>query len=98
MKLLKSVSLLAVAVGALGLVVTSSQGCGSSSSGGGDTSGGGMAGKVPPAAPAGAPASDTPERTFAVNQLFLGETDRKGNPVKDAWKDYGFNIDGLITA
>jgi hypothetical protein len=91
MKLFKSLSLLAVGLGAVGMVAA--QGCSSSSSDPGTTA---AAGKTPPAPPS-APASDTPARTFAVNQLFLGETNRAGAPTKDAWKDYGYNIDGLTT-
>lgn len=34
---------------------------------------------------------------FAVNKIFLGETDRAGAKNKDAWKDYGRDIDGLAT-
>jgi len=34
---------------------------------------------------------------YAVKRVFLGETDRTGGPKKDAWKDYGENIDGLTT-
>jgi hypothetical protein len=45
----------------------------------------------------GSPTSSTEERTFAVNSILLGETDRGGSPSKDAWKKYGYNLDGLIT-
>jgi len=94
MKLYKSLSLLAVALGSAGLVAQ--QGCSSSSSDAGTTAA--SAGAVPPAVPAGAaPAADQNNRTFAVNELFLGETNRAGVAVKDAWKDYGYNIDGLTT-
>ena len=34
---------------------------------------------------------------FAVSRVFLGETDRAGVPTKDAWKQYGENLDGLVT-
>src|SRR4051812_43916764 len=34
---------------------------------------------------------------YAVNQLFLGETDRRGVPQKDAWKSYGENLDGRVS-
>lgn len=91
MKLFKTLSLLALGLGAVGMVASA---CGGSSSSGGDAPA--AAGKTPPAPPS-APASDTPARTYAINQLFLGETNRQGVPTKDAWKDYGYNIDGLIT-
>jgi len=35
---------------------------------------------------------------YAVTAVFLGETNRSGAPTKDAWKQYGENIDGLVTA
>ena len=94
MKLFKTLSLLAIAAGATAL--TAAQGCSSSDSGTSGTTPA-AAGKVPPAAPVGAAPSDTPARTFALNQLFLGETGRNAAPLKDAWKDYGYNIDGLTT-
>jgi hypothetical protein len=34
---------------------------------------------------------------YAVQTVFLGETDRAGAPTKDAWKSYGENLDGLVT-
>ena len=92
MKAYRTLSLLVIALGAAGL--TAAQGCGSSDAGGSSTAG---AGRTPPPPPAGAAPSDTPARTFALNQLFLGETGRNGAVVKDAWKDYGYNIDGLIS-
>lgn len=95
MKLYRTLSLLVVGLGAAGL--TAAQGCGGSSGDSGTTPPPVTTGRTPPAAPAGAPVSDTPARTFALNQLFLGETGRNGAPLKDAWKDYGYNIDGLIT-
>lgn len=100
MKLVKSLSLLAAGIGTMGLVTLAggAGGCGGSSSTGESTvdSGPAAGGRTPPAAP-NAPASDTPARTFALNQLYLGETDRTGKAVTGAWKDYGYNIDGLTT-
>jgi hypothetical protein len=95
MKLVRNLSLLVVALGAVGL--TAAQGCGGSSDTGTPGPSPAAAGRVPPGVPAGAAPSDTPARTFALNQLFLGETGRNGAPLKDAWKDYGYNIDGLTT-
>lgn len=34
---------------------------------------------------------------YAVSTVFLGETDRSGAPTKDAWKQYGENVDGLVS-
>ncbi len=94
MKLFKTLSLLAIAAGATAVIAA--PGCSSSDSGSSGTTPA-AAGKVPPPPPAGAAPSDTPARTFALNQLFLGETGRNAAPLKDAWKDYGYNIDGLTT-
>jgi len=96
MKLVKALSLFAVTAGAFTLVST--QGCSSdsntSSSSGGAT---GQEGRTPPKSPEGAGPGTADKRTFAVNELFLGETDRSKAVVKDAWKDYGYNLDGLVT-
>ncbi|MBX3186936.1 MAG: hypothetical protein KF819_07975 [Labilithrix sp.] len=98
MKLFKAVSVGAFMFGAAALAFPS-QGCGGSDTNEGNNEGGpgDQTGRVPPSKPSAGP-SDTPARTFAVNRLFLGETDRNGGPLKDAWKDYGYNLDGLITA
>lgn len=97
MKLVKALSLFAVGAGAFTLV--SMQGCGSdgntSSSSGTPT---GQEGRTPPKPPEGAGPGTADKRTFAVSELYLGETDRSKNIVKDAWKEYGYNLDGLITA
>ena len=95
MKLFKSLSLLAVGLGAVTAIA--SQGCGSSSSSSSSSGGTGATGITPPAEPSAPATTDTSKRVFAVNQLFLGETNRAGVPTKDAWKDYGYNIDGLTT-
>jgi len=96
MKLFNSLSLLAVGIGACGIMA--SQGCGSDDSSTSSSGGTPAAGRQPPTSPAGAtPTTDTSKKTFAVNQLFLGETNRTNAPTKDAWKDYGYNIDGLTT-
>jgi hypothetical protein len=98
MKLFNSLSLLAVGIGACGIIAVTAQGCGSSDSGSSSSGGTTATGKTPPAPPAGAtPTTETSKKTFAVNQLFLGETNRSNAPTKDAWKDYGYNIDGLTT-
>ena len=34
---------------------------------------------------------------FAARKIYLGETDRTGMPVAQAWKAYGRNIDGIIS-
>jgi len=56
-------------------------------------------GIIPPKAPEGAAACADMGTTQAVNKLFLGDTDRNGtaNPT-NGWKQYGYNLDGLISA
>lgn len=54
------------------------------------------AGKVPPAEE-GSPTTSTEERVFALDALHLGEADRSGNKNPNAWKSYGYNLDGLTT-
>jgi hypothetical protein len=49
-----------------------------------------------PAAPGGG-SPGTGSTTIALNKLFLGETDRSGQADSSAWRDYGYNIDNLIS-
>lgn len=51
----------------------------------------------PPPPVDGGPATTT-TTTYALQTIFLGETDRNGNASSTAWKAYGFNLDGLVTA
>lgn len=53
-------------------------------------------GKPPPPQIDGGPPTTTTS-TYALQAIFLGETDRSGNVSATAWKDYGFNLDGLVT-
>jgi hypothetical protein len=89
MKLSTALSLLGLGLGAIAFAVP---GCSSDESSSGPTS----AGKVPPQ-PEGPATTSNDERTFALNALYLGEADRSGVKNKDAWKSYGYNLDGLIT-
>ncbi|HMY20953.1 MAG TPA: hypothetical protein PKA58_31735, partial [Polyangium sp.] len=45
-----------------------------------------------------APACDATGTTQAINELFLGDTDRDGtaNPT-NGWKNYGFDLDGFAS-
>ncbi len=52
-------------------------------------------GQPPPPLDGGPPTTET--MTFAVNKVFLGESDRSGTPSTSAWKSFGFNLDGLVT-
>ncbi len=79
------------AVGAFAL------GCGSSDSGSSST--GGTTDSTlaaPPAKPTTGTATLT-RRVFAVNKLFLGDTDRSGVASSNAWKAYGYDLDGVAT-
>ena len=51
----------------------------------------------PPAKPAGGVKGDGPGQVFAVQKLFLGDTDRSGSPKPTAWESYGYNLDGKIS-
>jgi len=64
-----------------------------SSTGDGDAA---QVGKIPPAEE-GAPTAGTDTRTFALNSLHLGEADRGGVKNPNAWKKYGYNLDGRIS-
>ena len=91
MKLYRSLTLLGT--GAI-TALTIAMGCSSSD----EAAAPSLVGAQPPASPAGAAAADTSQsRTFAINAVFLGDTTRAGSSSPTAWKDYGYNIDNLIT-
>ncbi len=90
MKLVPALCVLGLGLGAASIVAI---GCGGSDESSPTTTG---AGRVPPS-PSGGPTTGTDERTFAVFSLQLGETDRTGAVNRDAWKKYGYNLDGLTT-
>ncbi len=52
----------------------------------------------PPGVPPGAPAGDGPGVVFALRKIFLGDTTWDGAPSPSAWKQFGYNIDGKISA
>lgn len=54
-------------------------------------------GKQPPAEDPAAVAGDGAGVVFAVDQLFLGDTDRNGSPSPNAWKSYGYNLDFIVS-
>jgi hypothetical protein len=43
-------------------------------------------------------ASEIPPFFLAVKDMALGSLDRNGNPSADAWKELGFDLDGVCTA
>ena len=92
------VSTCLVTFGALAFVAA----CGSSDSGSAGSGGGGPAPgdttctdcAVPPVTPEAGVPGDGPGTTLAINKLFLGDTTRDGTPDQNAWKSYGYDLDG----
>lgn len=66
--------------------------------GGGTSTGGSGGGAVPPPPDPNAPPASGAAKTFALNQLFLGDTDWSQNPSSSAWKQFGFDLDGQISS
>ena len=52
---------------------------------------------LPPPAPDGGTPPAATTMTFVINQIFLGDADRDGVQSNNAWKRFGFNIDGKFT-
>ena len=90
--------------------VVSSSGSSGSSSGIGSSSGssggtGDLCAQLPPSAcdepptptPNAPPASSVTPHNYAVHKLYLGDTDRQGVTNADAWKAFGYDVDGKIT-
>ncbi len=85
-------ALLAVAGSATGT------GCSSKTQDTGASTGTGEASKEPPAKPAaGAKAEAGKSVVFAVNKLYLGDTDWNGSKSQTAWQNFGYNLDGKIS-
>jgi hypothetical protein len=40
----------------------------------------------------------TTAHDYAVHRLYLGDTDRQGNPSATAWQTFGYDLDGKITS
>jgi hypothetical protein len=93
--LLAGFAIAAVSLSACGGSSNSSDG-GSAGSTGSGGSGGADPGNVPPDA-GPMKAGDGSGAVLAIHKLYLGDTDRKGNPASTAWKDYGYDLDGKIS-
>jgi hypothetical protein len=52
---------------------------------------------LPPSEPEGPVADGTTPTVLAVTRLFLGDADRDGNLSADAWQQFGYNLDGLVS-
>lgn len=57
--------------------------------------GGTPVGPPPPPVDGGGPTANV--FTFAIEAVFLGDTDRNGMSSSTAWKNLGYNLDGKIT-
>ena len=56
-----------------------------------------QAGAVPPG-PGAMKAGDGDGVVLAISKLYLGDTDRSGNPdTSNGWKHFGFNLDGKVS-
>jgi hypothetical protein len=103
MKLSHAMTLFGVGLSVTALAIV--QGCSSSSSnppppgdGGNGTDAPAMNVGGPPPLPSGAtPTSSTAEHNYALKTLFLGDTDTNGVASSNAWKAFGYNIDGKVT-
>ena len=67
---------------------------------GGGAGGGGIAGSgpgvVPPKDPNG-PAPTGAPLALAIKRIYWGDKNRDGSEDPQAWKDFGFNLDGLVS-
>jgi hypothetical protein len=112
--MLRSYLVVAGAATALGLVASincgssTETGTGGNGTGGGHTTttssssgtGGGASGTHanPPPPPAMKAPDGTASTTFAVSQLYLGDTNPDGTPnMANGWKNYGYDLDGKIS-
>jgi hypothetical protein len=89
-----------VMVAALGLA-TGLLACGGDDSGstggtggGSSSSGGGIA---PPSRPDGASPGDGEGVLFGTSKIYIGTKTRAGVESADAWKDFGYDLDGQVT-
>ncbi len=111
MKLSHGLGLAIAGACSVGLFVGASltTGCGSSSGGSGSSSGGSSSGgndlcsslpsgscQDPPKPPSGGTPTMA-KHNYALHTLYMGDTDRKGVTNPDAWKDFGYDLDGKIT-
>jgi len=56
-----------------------------------------LPGRQPPPKGSGGPAAGSGDTVVALRKLFLGDTDYAGNPDPNAWREIGFNIDGIVS-
>ncbi len=76
----------------------SAGGAGGATNQGGTTTGGHEpSGKQPPGPPTNAGSGDGSGVVLAFQKVFMGGTDLNGSPSPNAWKQYGYDLDGLIS-
>jgi len=93
-------NLLLLSIGAASVLALTAAACGDSGtdttgSGGGSSSGGGL---QPPKRPTDAVAGDGTGKLYGTTHLYIGTKTRSGELSADAWKDYGYDLDGQSTA
>ena len=84
-------------VGSGGTGLVGSGGTGLTGSGGSPTTDPADPGKQPPAPGGGSVGTGTTPTVLAIRRVFLGETNTSGQPDPNAWANYGFNLDGLLS-
>jgi hypothetical protein len=70
---------------------------GGSATGGSATGGYTPVGKQPPGPPSGAGSGDGAGVVLAFKKVFMGGTEWDGTSSPNAWKQYGYDLDGLIS-
>jgi hypothetical protein len=80
-------------------------GCSSSPNGCGGSSGSDLCAQLPssaciepPTPPSGPATSLTTPHNYAVQKLYLGDTDRTGITSTNAWQSFGYDLDGKVTS
>jgi hypothetical protein len=102
MKLSHGLGLALAGMCSVGLFVGASlsTGCSSSSSRGGSdlcASLPATACQDPPKPPSGGMAATSSKHNYALHKLYMGDTDRAGVQSAEAWKSFGYDLDGKIT-
>lgn len=76
--------------------IASAFGCGDDTGTGGN-GGAAAAGVQPPGRPEGAGPGDGSGVVFGTTHIYIGTKTRAGAATSDAWKDFGYDLDGQIT-
>ncbi len=84
------------AIGSFALGCGSSDSSSSSDAGASTADAGPVTLATPPAKPATGTATST-RKVFAISKLYLGDTDRSDVSSSNAWKQFGYDLDGTYT-